>query len=282
MTGGFARMTAAALAAVMLAGGCDQVREIREMGWPMEPGSTVSVSSFNGEIMLTEADTDSILVTATLSSWEGRSSLEDVEIVFTPGPEASLAARGKNGNVSAGVSLAVTVPGGTGLDRVETSNGSITVEGLHGDAELSTSNGAITVTGFKGAIVASSSNGDITITRHGGRVSAETSNGDIVIEGEGALLTGASTSNGQIVAALSQVPGSGLVLETSNAGITVTVSGDFPAEFRMDTSNGSVIVSGEGFASIDLDKDEGIAIIGDGGPVVILDTSNGDITLTRL
>ncbi len=281
MTGGWARMRAVGLAAALLAGGCVKVSEVREMGWPLEQGSTVSVCSFNGDIVLAEADTDSMKVVATLSSWVGRSSFDDVEIAFSPGLDASLTARAMSEDVQAGVSLVVAVPRGTGLESVETSNGSITVEGLHGEARLDTSNGAITVAGFTGGIVATASNGDITVTRHEGKVRAETSNGDIVIEGEGALLTGASTSNGEIVAELSSVPESGLEIETSNADIAVTLKGDFPAEFRMSTSNGTVIVSGGGFASIELDDDDGTVVTSEGGPVVILDTSNGDITLVR-
>lgn len=274
-------MTELGLVAMLLAGGCARVSEVREMSWPLERGSTVSVSSFNGEIVLAEADVDSMKVVATLSSEEGGIDFDDVEILFTPGPEASLVARARNERVNAGVDLFVMLPRDTGVERVETSNGSISIEGLHGDAELSTSNGAIIVAGFDGGIVATASNGDINVVRHEGTVKAETSNGDIVIEGEGALVTGASTSNGQIVAELSAVPESGLVLETSNAGITAIVSGGFPAEFRMYTSNGRVTVSGEGFTSVNLDDDECVAVIGEGGPVVLLDTSNGDITLTR-
>jgi hypothetical protein len=276
-------LSGSAMAVLLLTGvpGCVSVQQMVDYTWPIEQGSRLSVSSFNGDITIAEGDVDSIVVHATMTSWLGGGEFEKIEVAFTPGPVTTfIEARRKVERVEAGVELEILVPRGTAIAGVETSNGAIIVNSSRGQAVLDTSNGQIVLIDFEGSVDASSSNGDITLSGVTGPVRLETSNGDIVVDGGAVELGGAETSNGSITVRAASFPGQGAVLDTSNGSVVLQLAPDCAATLVLSTSNGAISVEGP-FVSQALTDDEGTVTAGGGGPRVVIDTSNGGITLVQ-
>lgn len=262
--------------------GCVSVQQTVDYEWPIEQGSHLSVSSFNGDITITEGDVDAVVVHATMTSWLGTGEFEKIEVAWTPGPVTTLLeARRKAERVEAGVAMVIVVPRGTAIAGAETSNGAITVHSSRGDAILETSNGQIALIGFVGPVTASSSNGDIVLSDVTGPALMETSNGDIVVDGGAVEVRGAETSNGSITIQAASFPEQGAILDTSNGSIVLQLGPGCAATLVLSTSNGTISVEGP-FVSQALTEDEGTVTAGGGGPRVVVDTSNGGIALMQL
>jgi DUF4097 and DUF4098 domain-containing protein YvlB len=276
-------LSGSATALLLLTGvpGCVSVQQTADYEWPIEQGSRLSVSSFNGDITITEGDVDGVVVHAIMTSWLGSGEFGKIEVAWTPGPVTSiLEARRKAERVEAGVAMEIMVPRGTAIAGVETSNGEIVINSSRGDAVLNTSNGQIVLVGFDGPVTASSSNGDIVLSDVTGSALMETSNGDIaVVRGE-VEVRGAETSNGSITIRAASFPEQGAVLDTSNGSILLQLGPGCAATLVLSTSNGTISVEGP-FVSQALTDDEGTVTAGGGGPRVVVDTSNGGIALIQ-
>lgn len=258
------RMAMGVLASVAgLLSGCGRagVIETRHLAWPAMEGQVLSVSSFNGDVVIRVAEGDSIRATATINSSLGAADAARIETAFVPGPATSLTASRPDMLDDAGVSFEIVVPPCVSLGSIETSNGRIEVAGGAGSPVFETSNGDVTVSGFAG------------------RVRIDTSNGDVTAGGRDLVILGIDTSNGDIQVSPASFA-EGAVLDTSNGDITAGLAPGAFAEFSMDTSNGSVSVEGPGFSEVRIDDSEGSAVMGGGGPRVELSSSNGNITVT--
>ena len=146
-----------------------------------------------------------------------------------------------------GVSFIVHVPNGVRLDRITTSNGQIQVRDISGEANIRTSNSPIFLENLKGAV-------------------------------------DAETSNGRVDISLRNAPKNSIRAESSNGGITVRLPADTGALIDANTSNGSVS-SDFNVARNSGDSREArhhlSEVIGGGGPLIDLRTSNGSIKLLR-
>jgi len=133
------------------------------------------------------------------------------------------------------------------------------------DLDLEANNGGITINGVAGTIRFETTNGGVRLTDVGGDVRGETRNGGLNV-----------TLNG------SQWEGTGLDVETSNGGVTLTIPEGYNAELTTRTVNGGfrsdypLTIQGE------LSPRRGVTTtLGSGGPPLSLRTTNGGVRIHR-
>jgi hypothetical protein len=142
------------------------------------------------------------------------------------------------------VSYDVWAPAATDL-RLRTTNGGLNVEGINGVVDIETTNGGIDLKGVAGDVRAETTNGGITIALAG------------------------STWNG-----------AGIRAETTNGGIRLIVPEGFSAVLEAETTNGGIDVDFPVTIQGRLGKDLH-ARLGEGGPVIHLETTNGGVSIRR-
>lgn len=166
--------------------------------------------------------------------------------------EVSVAAAGRSVTTSGprtsgrrnwSVSYQVWAPARSDLDLSST-NGGLSVEGITGNVKAETTNGGIDLAGALGTVNAETTNGGITI-----RLAANGPAGPVSAE----------ATNGGIALVIPEGRGATLEAETVNGGISV----DFPVQVqgrfgrRLQTT------------------------LGNGGPLIRLETTNGGISIRR-
>ena len=305
------------LAPVLIAGliglsGCD-IEDFGSFGryskdfhysYPLKPGGRVSIESFNGSVELSSWDQDTVDVSGSKygPTQEGAEAVK-VDVDNSPDSVSIRVVRPSERRGNWGARFAVRMPKRALVDLIKTSNGAIRVVDGTGPARLRTSNGAIRVQGLTGGVEAQTSNGTVELVDVEGDVTARTSNGRIHADNlKGGLQ--ASTSNGAITATLaSGVSGRPLRLDTSNGGVDLTLPEKFDSDVRVGTSNGHITLHMSGAVnarvlartsnssiSTDFDvrmqgefnKNHMDGVIGTGGPLLDLNTSNGGIRLARM
>jgi DUF4097 and DUF4098 domain-containing protein YvlB len=225
----------------------------------------VSVETFNGSIEVSPWDQDTVDISA-VKSGPTQQAADDLEIRIdhTGDGVAVRAVRPSIRHGNQGAKFVLRVPRGAVIDRLTTSNGAIRVSQGSGPSHLHTSNGSIHVLGLAGSLEAQSSNGTITadLSRAAGPVHVETSNGSIG-------LTLPADFHDDIRA------------HTSNGGITVHLPHDMNARISARTSNSRITSDFDLRMQGELGRNHLDAVMGNGGPLVDLSTSNGSIHLAR-
>lgn len=251
------------------------------------PAAQVDVEMFNGsiEVRAGPAGAVSATVTRTGTGADQAAALADAQKIdvtltddggtvllkatYTPDPAKP---------DRRGASAVVTVPAGSVL-VLKTSNGAVAVSGVTGTVVADTSNAAITASGPMEAFRAKTSNGKVSVTGGKGLVSLETSNAGIDVQATDAIVQ-AETSNGAITLAGSLASGQSR-LQTSNAAVSVTLPKDAALTVDAQTSNAKIssdfTISG---ATPTQDRVSGTIGGGGGGATLVIDTSNGNISLT--
>jgi hypothetical protein len=296
---------------VLAAGGCEfdpedwgssnRYREDFSYDFKLAPGGRLEVESFNGSVEIVGWDSDAVQVRGTKSA-----SRQDVV------KELSIDAAGDAGqvrlravrpapNCRCGVSFSIKVPRKTRIDRADTSNASVRLESIDAPARVKTSNGSIKIWDVSGNLEAITSNASIEAEKLSGSAVLRTSNGRIHGDGIRGGLE-ARTSNSSIDLTVTEAdPASPIVLNSSNGSITLSLSSWKNNEIRASTSNSSInlrlpesldarIHASTSNGSINTDYEvttshfsktllEGK--IGNGGPLIDLQTSNGSIRLAK-
>ena len=247
---------------VLLVIGCGHYETVSTEKHAIPQESTIYVATFNGNIDIEWYHEDEISLEITKTSWRSEEELEKVEVVIITDSVTRITARKLDDDANVGVSLSLLLPPGTAIRVLETSNGDITVTDGIGNVEANTSNGDVIFSNFDGTIDIKTSNGDITVW--------------------GGTLTGANTSNGSIEAEIYNIPPEGIFLDTSNGDIIIKVLQGLDAFINMDTSNGSVTIDGEDLTNVRISDSDGQATLGEGGPLITLDTSNGNIEVSTI
>jgi DUF4097 and DUF4098 domain-containing protein YvlB len=207
-----------------------------------------------------------------------------------------------------GVQYVIHIPRKVELSRITSSNGPIHVEDIDGRAELTTSNGAVRVHSLTGGLTVHTSNGGITVENIAGTAGLRTSNGAIraehVMAGIEATTSNGSitvdfdenapvtttplkfeTNNGKIDITVPTPPKSDIRAHTSNNSITLRLPENASAKVRMETTHGQVRSD---FGGSDSQGDKHRRrqnleeTIGNGGPFIDLQTTNGSIHLLKL
>lgn len=164
---------------------------------------------------------------------------------------------------SLGCDAVITLPESLYVN-LETSNGKIVTNGHKNGLKLNTSNGAIELSNTAGDANLETSNGAIYVYNHTGNIEGETSNAAI----------GADV--------IMPVTDGVCKLSSSNGAIELSVPDSVGAKIWIETSNGTITLSG--FELDDSNPDNNIfeSTMGDESGTIDLRTSNGAVTFKKL
>ena len=255
---------------LLLAGSAAALADYREdfsKTLPLKAGERFSLENVNGGVAVSTWKEDKVEIKAVKVARNDEKDLKDVEIrVEQSAGHVSVKAIWPKFRLhfNVNVDFEIKVPEGVILDEVETVNGGIEVTGRYGRAVAGTTNGSVTVEDASGELKASTTNGGIQVSRFEGKLQAETTNGNIRLEGltfkDGIV---AETTNGSISLAIAspETLNANLLARTTNGHITV----DFPVTLKNLTQS----------------KHRVEAQIGQGGPGISLETTNGSIRITK-
>ena len=233
--------------------------------YPLAASGRLSVETFNGAIEVSGWDENTVDISGTKYA-RSQAAADDLQVTIdhSANSVAVRVIRPTESQGNTGARFVIKVPRGAILDRLVSSNGSIrTLDGA-GPSRFKTSNGAIRVQGLKGTLEAQTSNGGIT---------ADLTSGDGPVR--------LDTSNGAIDVRLPSKFEDDVRAHTSNGGITVRVPQDINARLTARTSNGRVTSDVDVRTSGEISKTRLEGVLGAGGPLLDLSTSNGGIRIAR-
>ncbi|MBE3124064.1 MAG: DUF4097 family beta strand repeat protein [Acidobacteria bacterium] len=255
---------------LLLAGSAAALADYREdfsKTLPLKAGERFSLENVNGSVTVSTWKEDKVEIKAVKVARDDEKDLKDVEIrvdqsAGTVSVKAIWPKFRHRFNVN--VDFEIKVPEGVILDEVETVNGGVELTGRYGRAAVGTTNGTVTVEDASGELKVYTTNGGLQVSRFEGKLQAETTNGNIRLEG----LTfkdgiAAETTNGSIALAIAspEALNADLLARTTNGHITV----DFPVTLK----------------NLSQSKHRVEAKIGQGGPEISLETTNGSIKITK-
>lgn len=255
------------LAALPMAARGSDYREEFSKTLPLKAGDSFGLDNVNGKVSIAAWKENKVEIKAVKVARDDEKDLKEVEIrVEESAGRVSVKViwpKHRN-NFHVYVDFDVKVPEGVNLRKIETVNGDVRATGVYASAEIETTNGTVTAEGVKGPLDASTTNGDVRVSGQEGRLKADTTNGSIHLEN----LTfkdeiRAETTNGSITLAI-RAPeqlNASLHAETTNGHISV----DFPITLKNFKQSRHLID----------------AQIGQGGPEISLETTNGSITITK-
>jgi hypothetical protein len=220
--------------------------EVREL--IVRTPDTLSVeSTTNGGIRVTGADRTDVLVRARVSAWaddeNAARTLAGEVVVHTDGV---IHAEGPSeyGRTGWSVSYEILAPRDTDL-KLETNNGGIEIANVRGDMSFATTNGGIRLDGLAGDVRGSATNGGVDIT-----------------------LTGARWE------------GEALDVRTTNGGVRLRVPEKYSARLETATVHGAVSIDFPVVVQGRIGR-EIATTLGDGGPLVRAETTNGGVRVSK-
>jgi hypothetical protein len=247
---------------LLVATACQKLTEVRIEKYSSPGCSSIDVSILNGDISVHPVDGDSIVAEITIETFGGSGALRDVKVVFTPGARARLEASGPSGLFGAAtISLDVGIPRSIVVGSLETTNGDVSSVGMTHDGLLETTNG------------------DVSMAACAGTARLGTTNGDLSVSGGSLIVLEASGTNGDVMIDAGGLPTNGATFETTNGSVRVSLPAGLGCVVEMSTTNGDAIVTGLQFSG-DLGDKGGRITIGRGGPLLTLETVNGDVELS--
>ena len=261
-------------------GGTERYSEDFHYNYPLQPGGRVSLENFNGSVEISGWDQDKVDISGAkyASTPEARDS---IKIEVTPSSDAiAIRTVRPSQTRNVGARYVVKVPRHVQLERIVSSNGTLRVNDVDGAARLKTTNGGVRASHLGGALDAGTSNGTIELEDIKGDCTVKTSNGRVKAQGvRGAV--DASTSNGSVDVTVDELRSSGVRVSTSNGGITLRLDGAVNARVLARTSNSSISTEFDVTSPGRKDKHHLEGVIGAGGPVLDLSTSNGNVRILR-
>lgn len=165
--------------------------------------------------------------------------------------------------------------------RANTSGGSITVGNARGDVDVRTSGGSITVGETTGSVYAKTSGGGITLERVNGDAEAYTSGGSLNFKDVKGNVNG-KTSGGGIYAKVSGKIDEDCSLKTSGGSIRLYLPENTSANIDARTSGGRVTTDFPVTVKGVIKKNSLNGKINNGGPLLYLRTSGGNISINEL
>jgi DUF4097 and DUF4098 domain-containing protein YvlB len=269
--------------------------------YPLSPNGRLSLETFNGSIDVSGWDQNTIDISGTKSGPSQQAAHDlPVSIDHTADAVSIRVVRPSDRRNHQGARFVIKIPRSAILERLATSNGAIRTADGAGPSRFRTSNGTLHVQALHGNLDAQTSNGTVELLDIEGDVVAHTSNGRVRAERLRGTLE-ATSSNGSIVADLLRADRP-VRLETSNSSVDLSLPPDYARDVRASTSNGGITVrlpptlsarvlarTSNSSISSDFDlqmrgeisKQHLDAVIGNGGPLIDLSTSNGGIRLAK-
>ncbi len=181
------------------------------------------------------------------------------------------------------VNYELWVPEGATL-RISASSGNINIEGQRSDVRANASSGDIELTDIWGAINAGTSSGNISIDNSQGTIRASCSSGDIrIVEAQGAV-DSLKTSSGKIYVELEELDEdtSEMSFESSSGDISLFLPSDIGADVDIKTTSGRISTDFRIAVEGTMEKNELQGTIGDGGILIRLRATSGDVSLRSL
>lgn len=288
------------------AGNSNRYKEDFHYSFQQGAGGKLDVQNFNGSVEILGWDQNTVDVSGTKYS-EEESQLHAMRVEVTQsGTTVTVRTdRPEPRRWNGGARYLIRVPRRTELVRIQSSNGSLRVEDVEGRAsDLTTSNGGIRLRNIRGKVDARTSNGSVDVQTAEGGVSIRTSNGSVTLDNvrgtlqattsngaiRGTLVYASpnepirlSTSNGAIDVRLQMPRNNDVIATTSNGGITVRMPSNAGARLDATTSTHESIMSDfdvQVHGLLSKHRIEGV--LGSGGPLLQLKTSNGGIRILRL
>jgi hypothetical protein len=261
--------------------GAGMVQEEFHGVYTLPPGATLQVSNLNGNIAISGSPDQTLVVNAVKSSQYGQAELDKATIEVRNGSAAMVVTRIAPPGARVTVRYEILVPGTVLVERVETTNGNIDASGIRGDGVVGTTNGNLDLSDWAGTLSAGSTNGNIVVHNIGNLNSLHTTNGQI--NGTIGYLTGnpatISTSNGAVMLELDRDLSSPLSVSSSNSAVTVTIPEVFNANVDLSTTNGQILLEGVTLTGGSGTGRHQAGILGNGGPLLNIMTTNGNIIL---
>jgi DUF4097 and DUF4098 domain-containing protein YvlB len=285
-------------------GGFDRYRQDFHYTYPLKSSGRLLVETFNGSVEVSGWDQPTVDISgAKYAATQQAADALKVAIDNSPDSVSIRVTRPSDRRGNMGARFVIKIPRAAFVDRIFTSNGAIRTQDGNGPARLRTSNAEIRVQALHGGLDAQTSNSSVELMDVDGDAKIHTSNGHIRTQGlRGALE--ASTSNSSINARLEQVPaGRPVRLETSNSSVELSLPANFANDIRVSTSNSGItlhmpyqvnahVTARTTNSSISSDfevrmqgefsKNRLEGVIGNGGPLIDLSTSNGSIRLLKM
>lgn len=243
-------------------------------------GGEIRLGDVGGDLSMTTAG-GNILAGAILGSAALTTSGGNIRLEAVQGDVEATTAGGH-----------ITVASVGGRLRARTAGGDIELGDVGGDADASTSGGDIRAGRIAESARLRTSGGDVTLDAASGKVEASTAGGDLVLRQVTGAISG-STAGGDIHAELNPTGPDGSSLKTAGGDIELLVPSGARAtiEARIKLRGGSRRSGSEefdiysDFETVDYSRTETeisarIPING-GGPVVALETANGDIRVRQ-
>ena len=279
-------LSVSCLALIFILAGCDfdfvehgdssRFQENFTHSYQLKPGGRLAVENFNGSVEVFGWDKDSVEVSGTKYA-STEDLLRSIRIDIQAAADAVRIRTDRpamRGNY--GARFTIHVPRKCEIERIGSSNGSIRLEDVDGPARLRTSNGAIRASRVGGAVEAQTTNGRIEMVAIKGNAIMRTSNGSVRGEDlQGNVET--STTNGGITIALDQARE--VRANTTNGSITVRLPENAGVSVQANTSNSSITSDFDVRGRVAKNRVDGV--IGSGGPLLDLETSNGSIRLAK-
>ncbi len=282
----------AILSVAILIYGIVTTKEIRKT-FEINDNTGLIIDNLNGPVKITGWDKDFVDVLIIKKSSRGSEALDKVDIVMVQKKDIIIETKHLSKNPKVSVSYELNVPKelllksiqssngsisikNTGIvDIVHTSNGSISLEECEGKINADTSNGSITAEDIDGSVFANTSNGRIRLVNITGFADANTSNGSIQIYNV-VSIGNAKTSNGSIKAQIAGMSND-VDIKSSNGSITLYLANNLDADIEASTSSGKVRLHDFAITADNISKSFVSGIIGNGGNLLKLDTSNANI-----
>jgi DUF4097 and DUF4098 domain-containing protein YvlB len=213
-------------------------------------GQQLGVSSENGGIQVIGEDRKDVAIEAMVQAWAGSESeandiLRQVQIDTSGDRIRDHGPHFHMGNKGYGINYKLHVPRQLSVD-LESTNGGIDIAHLEGHLRFNTTNGGVKLTDLAGDV-------------------------------------GGQTTNGGVEIALSgdHWQGTGLRAETTNGGVHLKVPDKYSAHLEAGTTNGGIHIDFpvmvQGSIKSHLSTD-----LGNGGPTIHTETTNGGISITRI
>ena len=231
--------------------------------YPLAADGIFSLENTNGIVRVTTWSKPEVEITAVKSA-SRESDLERLEIKISADPRAVTVDTiyPRRPFLRAKVTYDVHVPEGVRLDRVRTTNGNIELTGRYSDVRAGTTNGDVRCDSVVGALDLSTTNGTIKVQDVLGRVKADTTNGGITLN-------------------IRDIKES-IDASTTNGSITLRVQGDLNADLNARTTNGRVNTDFPITIQGNIGSRRRVeGRIGNGGPEIILHTTNGSIHIIK-
>ena len=216
--------------------------------YTLAKGGSFEIRNTNGLIEVSPGDGDQISVVAEriakgATDQAAKEAAEKIEINETASADsiiidAKMSVTGMfSGNRQ--VKFHVKAPRGTTL-RLSNTNGAIEITDMTGEMRLETTNGAVKAVGISG-------------------------------------VTRASTNNGAVSLDFASLPAGGVIAETTNGGVIITIPRDAKARINARVSNGGIEADGLELAVTDQSRRRLDATVNGGGAELRLETTNGGI-----